>query len=268
MSLSIKRYQETGTQALRRALTILNTFSQGTPELSVTEISKSLSLPKGTVHRLLSCLKFHNFIEQDEYNSRYRLGWRIFELGSCVDALNLLKRKARPYLEELCEKSKETVHLAVLQEGDILYIDKIMGLYKMTMITSVGLRLPSHVGGLGKALLAFLPETDLEKIIDGKELKKFTKNTIVDPNRLKEVLKKVKQNGYAIDHEEVEIGLTCVGVPIKDFTSKVVAAVSISGPTLRMSKEVMAQSIRLAVDTGKKISNVLGFENDSQGRLK
>jgi len=265
MSLSIKRYQETGTQALRRALTILNTFAQGTPELSVTEISKSLSLPKGTVHRLLSCLKEENFIAQDEENAKYRLGWRLFELGSCVDALNLLKKKARPYLEELCEKSKETVHLAVLEGGDIFYIDKIMGTYRMTMITSVGLRLPSHVGGLGKALLAFLPETDLEKIIDGRGFKKFTKHTITDPHKLKEVLKKVKQNGYAIDHEEVEIGLTCVGVPIKDFTGKVVAAVSVSGPTLRMSKEMMPQYIRLAVDTGKKISSVLGFKNNSKG---
>jgi DNA-binding IclR family transcriptional regulator len=257
----VKKYQEDGTQALRRALSILNSFSKDTVELSLTDISKSLSLPKGTVHRLLSCLKYCDFIGQDETNLKYRLGWRLFELGACVDPLNLLKKKARPYLEELSEKSKEAVHIATLKEGDIFYVDKVMGNYKMTMITHIGLRLPAHVGGLGKSLLAFLSEEKLNKIIDSKELKKFTKNTLTDPNELKKALKKVKENGFAIDNEEVEIGLTCVGVPIRDLTGKVIAAISISGPTIRMSKDMMQQYTKMALETGGKISCALGFRN-------
>ena len=124
MKLDTKKYQETGTQALGRALSILNSFSQDKVELSLADISKSLSLPKGTVHRLLSSLKHQSFIEQNESNHKYRLGWRLFELGACVDTINILQKKAHPYLEELCEKSKETVHVAVLKEGDIFYIDK------------------------------------------------------------------------------------------------------------------------------------------------
>jgi DNA-binding IclR family transcriptional regulator len=147
MDLLVKKYQENGTQALRRALSILNLFSEDTAELSLMDISKSLSLPKSTVHRLLSCLKYCDFIGQDEINLKYRLGWRLFELGACVDTLNLLKKKAHTYLEELSEKSKETVHLAVLKEGGIFYVDKVMGNYKMTMITQIGLKLPAHVGG-------------------------------------------------------------------------------------------------------------------------
>jgi len=268
MEITRKKYQEDGTQALRRALSILNCFLQDTSELSLTDLSKSLSLPKGTVHRLLSALKFQNFIEQDEDSLKYRLGWGLFELGSYVDTINILKKKARPYLEALCEKSKETVHLAVLKEGNIFYIDKIVGAHKITMVTSVGLRLPSHIGGLGKSLIAFLPDDELDKIIKERELQKFTKNTIIDPNKLKDTLKRVRENGFAIDNEEFEIGLTCVGVPIKDFTGKVVAAISISGPTLRMNKDMMPYYIKLALEAGKKISNSLGFKNNLQGDPK
>jgi DNA-binding IclR family transcriptional regulator len=180
----------------------------------------------------------------------------------------MLQKKARPYMEELCEKAKETVHLAVLKEGDIFYIDKIIGSHRITIVTSVGLRLPSHLGGLGKSLLAFFPEEELDKIIKGRELVKFTKNTITDLDRLKIALKKVRENGFAIDNEEFEIGLTCVGVPIKDFTGKVVAAISISGPTLRMNKDMMPYYTKLALEAGKKISNVLGFKNNAPGSLK
>ena len=127
---------------------------------------------------------------------------------------------------------------------------------------------PSHIGGLGKSLLAFLPEDELNKIINGRELKKFTRNTITDPDKLKEVLKRVRESGYAIDNEEFEIGLTCVGVPIKDFSNKVVAAISISGPTLRMNKEMMPHYVKLALEAGKKISNALGFKNHFQGSVK
>lgn len=252
-----------GTQAITRALTILNCFSQDTIELSLTDISKSLSLPKGTVHRLLSSLKEYNFIDQNDFNLKYRLGWRLLELGSGVDTLNLLKEKANPYLKELCEKVEEAVHLAVLKDGDIFYIDKIIGPRRMTMITYIGLRLPSHLGGLGKSLLAFLPEEELNKIIYNGELKRFTKNTLTDPNKLKESLKKVREKGFAIDNEEVEIGLTCVGVPIRDFTGKVAAAISISGPTTRISKDMMPKYIENVLETGRKISWALGFKNQT-----
>ncbi len=268
MEAARKKYQETGTQALRRALSILNSFSQDNLELSLADISKSLSLPKGTVHRLLSSLRHQSFIEQNESNHKYRLGWRLFELGACVDTINILQKKAHPYLEELCEKSKETVHLAVLKDGDIFYIDKIIGAHRITIVTSVGLRLPSHIGGLGKSLIAFFPEEDLDKIFKGKPLMKFTKNTITDLDKLKLALKKVRESGFAIDNEEFEIGLTCVGVPIKDFTGKAVAAISISGPTLRMNKDMMPYYIKLALEAGKKISTALGFKNNSEGSLK
>jgi IclR family KDG regulon transcriptional repressor len=268
MEAARKKYQETGTQALRRALSILNSFSQDNLELSLSDLSKSLSLPKGTVHRLLSSLRHESFIEQNESNHRYRLGWRLFELGACVDTINILQKKAHPYLEELCGKSKETVHLAVLKDGDIFYIDKIIGAHRMTIVTSVGLRLPSHIGGLGKSLIAFSPEEELEKIFKGKTLTKFTKNTITELDKLKLALKRVRESGFAIDNEEFEIGLTCVGIPIKDFTDKVVAAISISGPTLRMNKDMMPYYTKLALEAGKKISNALGFKDNSGGSLK
>jgi len=263
-----KKYQETGTQALRRALSILNSFSQDNLELSLADLSKSLSLPKGTVHRLLASLRHQSFIEQNESNHKYRLGWRLFELGACVDTINILQKKAHPYLEELCEKSKETVHLAVLKEGNIFYIDKIIGAHRMTIVTSVGMRLPSHIGGLGKSLIAFFPEEELDKIFKGKALIRFTRNTITDLDKLKLALKKVRETGFAVDNEEFEIGLTCVGVPIKDLTGKVVAAISISGPALRMTKDMMPQYIKLALEAGKKISNALGYKNNFQGSLK
>ncbi len=259
--------QSPGTQALKRAFAVFNCFSQDVSESSLKEVSKTLSLPKATVHRILSALKYLDFIEQDEVTHKYRLGWRLFELGNCVDTLNLLKKKSRPYLEELCEKAKETVHLAVLRDRDVLYVDKIMGSHKMTMITSVGLRLPSHVGSLGKCLLAFLPEGELDRIIRSTKLRKFTEYTITDPKKLKEVLRKVRTNGFAIDNEEVEIGLTCVGVPIMDGSHKVVAAISISGPKARMHRDMMLQYTRIALEAAGKISYALGLRDRPTGRV-
>jgi DNA-binding IclR family transcriptional regulator len=260
-----ENYQALGTQALRRAFAVLGCFSLDVLECSLKEISDALFLPKATVHRLLSALKHLDLLEQDEDTHKYRLGWKLFELGNCVDTLNLLKKKARPYLEGLREKVRETVHLAVLSDTEVLYVDKIMGSHRMTMITSVGLRLPSHVGGLGKCLLAFLPEAELDRVIKASKLRRFTENTITDPEKLKEVLKKVRTNGFAIDNEEVEIGLTCVGVPVMDGNRKVVAAISVSGPKARMDRATMRQHTRMALEEARKISHALGFRDGPVG---
>ena len=262
----MKKCEEPGTQALSRAVSVLNSFSEGRYELSLTEVSDMLSLPKPTVHRLLSAMKYHGFIEQDGGGQKYRLGWKLFELGTRVNRIHAIQEKAHPYLQGLSERSKETVHLAILKEGNIFYIDKIQGLYAMSMVTSVGLKLPAYLGGLGKCLLAFLPENELLRALNGRKLKKFTSNTLTEPIRLQEALREVRGKGYAIDHEEFEIGLTCVGVPIWDFSNKVVAAISIAGPTFRMNKERMPHYIKLAVETGRKISQELGYRSDSRSQ--
>jgi len=262
----MRKIEEPGTQALSRAISLLDCFSEGRSGFTLSELSDELSLAKATVHRLLSALKYHGFIEQDEAGGEYRLGWKLFALGNHVNRLHSIKQKAHPYLLELSEKSKETVHLGVLKEGNIFYLDKIQGFYAMSMITSIGLRLPANLGGLGKCLLAFLSEEELRGALFGKKLKKFTENTLTEPGELEEALREVRAKGYAIDNEEFETGLTCVGVPIWDFSGKVVAAISISGPTLRMNKERMPNYIKLAVETGRRISQELGYESDSRSK--
>jgi IclR family transcriptional regulator, KDG regulon repressor len=247
-----------GAQVLQRAFALLNCFSHDITELSLQEISKHLSLPKPTVHRILSALKHFDFVEQDEDTRKYRLGWKMFELGSCVDTLNLLKTRARPHLQELCTRARETVHLAVLRNSEILYVDKIMGPHRMTMITSIGLRLPSHVGGLGKCLLAFAPQGEFDTVIGSAELKQYTPNTITDPEKLREVLAEVRTNGFAIDNEEVEIGLTCIAAPLLDGNHNSVGAISIAGPKVRMTRVVMAEYTKIALEAAARISHDLG----------
>ena len=237
-------------------------FSIEKPSWGVTELSCKLNLPKSTIYRILHSLKEEGFLIQDLKDNKYSLGLNFFELGSIVIGSMELHEKARPILRELVKATDETVHLTVLNGAEVIYIDKIESTQSFQMYSKLGRRAPAYCTGVGKALLAYLPEKDIDELFKDKKLIAYTKNTITDLDKLKEELKIIHQRGYAIDNEEINYGLKCVAAPIKNYTGKTIASISISGSPENFKQKGISSIIKVA----QKLSLSLGY-NDKYSHL-
>ena len=250
-------------QTIERASSILDILGQSPQGISIRELSTKIKLPKGTTHRLLSSLSYFGYVRQDPKTRNYLLGLKLVELGQLLLGQLDIRKEAEPFLRDLAERTKETVHLVFLDRNEIVYIDKVetdQNPSGLKMASRVGLRNPAHSSAVGKVLLAHFPEEELKNFIKEKGLAKRTENTIVDPTQLKEHLKSVRAQGYAIDDEENEKGIRCVAAPIYNEVGKTVAAISISGPAFRITKKVIQESLKKEVmETALKVSQRLGF---------
>jgi len=250
-------------QTIERASSILDILGQSPQGISIRELSTKIKLPKGTTHRLLSSLSYFGYVRQDPKTRNYLLGLKLVELGQLLLGQLDLRKEAEPFLRDLAERTKETVHLVFLDRNEIVYIDKVeteQNSSGLKMASRVGLRNPAHSSAVGKVLLAHFPEEELKNFIKEKGLAKRTENTIIDPTQLKDHLKSVRAQGYAIDDEENEKGIRCVAAPIYNEGGKTVAAISISGPAFRITKKVIQESLKKEVmETAHKISERLGF---------
>lgn len=259
-SPSVSAHDQEGTvNAVIRALSILDLLGQANEELGVTEISHETNLHKSTVFRLLNTLALSGYIKQNPENGKYALSIHLVQLGMSVLNRIDLRRVARPYLEELLNTCGEAVHLGILDQGDVIYIDKIDVDRPLTMGSRIGGKSPGYCTGLGKVLMAYLPEPELQQLVTKRKFCRFTVNTIVEPNQLLEHLARIREQGYALDDEEHELGIRCLAVPIKDHKGNVVAAVSVSGPTLRMTREKLDQITPRVIAVGQRISLALGY---------
>ena len=251
-------------QTIDRVSSLIDILSRSPRGISLRDLSAEGKLPKGTTHRLLSSLTYFGFARQDLKTRNYLLGFKWIELGQLVLSQLDLRREAEPFLKDLAEKTKETVHLVFLDRNEIVYIDKVEadhGQGGLRMASRIGLRNPAHSSAVGKVLLADFPEEALEFFLRNKGLPRRTGNTITEPNQLKEHLTLVKRQGYAIDDEENEKGIRCVGAPIYNETGKAVAAVSVSGPAFRITKKVIQETLKKQVmETALKISRRLGYQ--------
>lgn len=246
-------------QVVDRVASILDCFSLDRPELGVGELSRMTGLSKGTVHRFLNALRRHRLIEQNPVTKQYRLGLKLFELGTRAIANVDHVGQAEAFLHRLAKETGETTHLAVLDQGMTFYVAKVEGWHSLRMPSQVGKRLPSHCTGLGKALLAFLPGSELEGIVAKHGLPRFTDRTITSLTALKRELAQVRKQGYSVDQGEVEDGLYCVGAPVRDFTGAVVAAISIAGPSTRIEGTI-PRLAREVIATASDISKALGAQ--------
>jgi DNA-binding IclR family transcriptional regulator len=250
-------------QTIERASSILDILGQSPQGISIRELSTKIKLPKGTTHRLLSSLSYFGYVRQDPKTRNYLLGLKLVELGQLLLGQLDLRKEAEPFLRDLAERTKETVHLVFLDRNEIVYIDKVeteQNSSGLKMASRVGLRNPAHSSAVGKVLLAHFPEEELKNFIKEKGLAKRTENTIIDPTQLKDHLKLVRAQGYAIDDEENEKGIRCVAAPIYNEVGKTVAAISISGPAFRITKKVIQESLKKEVmETALKVSQRLGF---------
>ena len=251
-------------QSLERAALILDVLSRFSQGLSLGELSEKVNLSKGTVHRLLSSLSYLDFIRQDPLSKQYLLGFKLVELGNSLLNQIDFRIEARPFLIDLAETSGETVHMVILDRSEVLYIDKVEASGKSTglrMASMLGSRIPAHCSAVGKVLLASLSETKFEEIVGTGPLPRKTANTITDPEELKIHLKQVRQNGYALDNEENEIGIRCFAAPICDQRGEVIAAISISAPAIRIKTRILVTSLKeQVIETALKISRKLGYQ--------
>jgi len=249
-------------QVLDRTLGILETLSSHGPELTLVEVSDYLGLHKSTVHHLLMVLEQYRFIEKSPQNGKYRLGLKLFELGSKAVAHLDLRERARPVLERLVFETGETAHMCVLDQGEALCVEKVEASRTVRIPTTVGQRHPVHGTAVGKALIAFLAEEELESVIRGRGLRAYTRKTITTLAQLRDELQRVRERGYALDDGEIEEGLNCIGAPIRDYSGKVVAAISIAGPAFRLTDEKIPVLARSVIKAANQLSTELGYQGE------
>lgn len=252
-------------QSVSRALELLNVFSLERPELSLTEISRCLNLGPSSTLRLLVTLQSYGFVEQSLESRKYHLGVACLKLGSIILQQSDIRKQALPILLSLRDDCRDTVHLARLDDREVIYLEKLNGLLPIGMMGSkVGGSSPAHCTGLGKAMLAHKTEAELRQLYAESELDRFTPNTITDFMELLAELDHIRGCGYAIDNEEHEIDVKCVAVPIWDYRQTVVGAISVAGPISRINQAIAEQQLIYKVkEAAQAISGRLGGNADN-----
>ncbi|WP_352400164.1 IclR family transcriptional regulator [Anaerotignum sp.] len=230
-------------------------------ELSIGEISQALSMDKTTVHRLINTIKEAGYIVQNPCNRKYSNSIKIFTIGTRIIERTGLKEIARPYLETIGEQTKETINLSMHSGNDIVYVDKIESDSAIKVGIKIGTALPMYCTGMGKAILAFLPDENVNEIIDNTSFCRRTSNTVSGKEALLEQLEAVRKNGYAKDAEEYVDGLISFAAPIFDYRNSPVAAISISMPKMRYNETEQREFyVNLVKDTAGALSKELGHK--------
>jgi DNA-binding IclR family transcriptional regulator len=251
-------------QVLDRALAALEVIAHRDQESSLVEICTALKLHKSTVHRLLMVLEHHHFVDKNPETGRYRLGLRLFELGSKAIATLDLRDRAQAHLVRLQRETQETVNLAILEQGEVLYIAKIEPQRNLRMAARIGHRYPCHSTALGKAILAGLPEADVDAVLCRANLKSRTPNTLTTAAAVKRDLAHVRKRGYAIDDEENEQGAKCVGAAVWGHSGRPIAAISVSAPAVRLDQAKLESAAAALVRAASDLSRELGYRGDEQ----
>ncbi|MBU5294131.1 IclR family transcriptional regulator [Anaerosalibacter bizertensis] len=246
-------------QSVDRTLSILELLADYDDGLRIMEISDKVGLHKSTVHRLLSTLAYKGYVVQDLDTNKYKLTLKLFELGSKrIKDIDILSA-SKPYTKALMEKINEIVHLVIQDGNEIVYIDKVEADNTIRMASNIGKRSPMYSTSVGKAMLAFMEEDEVEEIWNNSEIEKFTEYTITDLDDLKDKLKEIRERGYSVDDQENELGVRCIGAPVFNRFGKVEGAISISGPTIRVTEEKVEEIAREVIKYANMISNELGY---------
>lgn len=260
---SSKPKSEYAIQTVANALRILEVFHTES-EIGVSDLARRLDLHKNNAFRLLATLELGGYIRQNPETELYRLGPCCLELGQAYERNHDLVEQARPFLEALCAQAGETAHLGSLDGHEVVHLGANLPDQLVLTGSRVGARLPTHCTALGKVLLAgsvVAPDAapaNMDALRD-RALSAHTDGTIVDFTKLVDELRNIEMRGYAVDLEELSTGLCCVAAPVRNASSRVVAALSISGPSFRLSESVLHGSAAEAVvDVASQFSRELG----------
>ena len=250
-------------QGLDRVVAILDLLGASDNSLSLAEICQRMGLHKSTAHRALMALERTGMIERAPA-SRYRLGLKLYDMGSrAVEQIDLRSR-VHPHLRKLALRVGEIVHLGVLHKTRVVYIDKVEPINRRVCISSrTGTSNPVYSTSLGKAILAYLPPDEVAKTVAKIQFNGFTAKTLTSPDELLEALERVRRRGYAVDDEEMEIGTRCVGAAILDATGRPIAAVSISGSATRLAAHCVPAIAQHVMRCAQEITSALKVDADA-----
>lgn len=246
-------------EALHRGLRILETFSEETPQLSLAEIVEAVGLDKSTAFRFVYTLQTLGYLERDPESKRYRPGLKVLKLGyTALNSLDIVQL-ARPYLKELSEKTDEATNMALRDGAEIVYVVRISPLQIVNVNLRVGSRLPVYCTSMGKALLADLSPEELHELLGEGPYEALTPKTITEPDTLLAELERVNRLGYAVNDEELIIGVRSLAAPIRQTDGEVVSAINVSVSSARLTREEMEKQFAEAVvETAQWISQALG----------
>jgi DNA-binding IclR family transcriptional regulator len=246
-------------QSVDRALTIIKLVSSRKDGMGVTELANILGLNKSSIFRILETMTAHGFTEQNKETKKYKLGYQFLELSTKLLESIDIRKEAIPFLKQLEEISNEVIHLVIYSQKEAVYIEKLEGNETLRMHSQVGRRAPLHCTSAGKAILAYLPANEVKDIILKNGLPRHTEKTIISEEELFKNLSMIRKQGYGIEREENETGITCIAVPIFNHHGDVAGAISISGTALRMNDEKIAAIKGKLLEVGMMLSQRLGY---------
>jgi DNA-binding IclR family transcriptional regulator len=243
-------------QSVDRALTILGILAR-LGEAGVTEVAVELGVHKSTAFRLVATLESHGMVEQNEERGKYRLGVGVLRLAGATTARLDVVQEARPICRKLAADSGETVNIAVLSDRSALYLDQVAGQSALQSHNWVGQHIPLHATSNGKVLLSGLSGDEVDN--RGPQLPSYTPETVTTKARLRRDLAEVREQGYAVAVDELEVGLTAIAAPIRNAHGDVIASLSVSGPTFRLGEPRVKELVPVVQDAAEEVSRRLGF---------
>lgn len=254
-------------QTVIKAIEIIEILAKDSTSrgIGISDLSRRLGLGKSTIHRILETLMYYRYIDKNEETNKYRLGWGLYTAGQMVPKQNQLYNMDPTLLIDLSRIVRETVNVGVMRGGEVVIISKIEGSQENLQVNlQAGEHEALHATGLGKVLLSELPEEQVQDMLDSVrgKLKKYTHNTIDTIDEYLAELEKVKKQGYAVDNEEFCIGLYCLAMPLRDYTGKVIAALSVSTPYARITETKSQEILNRLAEYSKRISLNLGYQEN------
>ena len=247
-----------GTQAVRRAVALLERFSDERPSWNVTDLAEALNLNRTTTYRLLTALASADLVTRDADSDSYRLGSNLIALGGRAQRANPLRPLTQPELAQLVEATGETATLEILVEHDILVIEEVVSDRLLSGTQSIGTRWPVYATSTGLALLANLPDKQVNELLAGS-LTAITAKTETDARRIRQKLAQARQQGYAVLAEALELGYVAIAAPILNHEGHPVAALSVGGPLVRLTTTRIEEIGRLLRQAAGRVSYQLGF---------
>lgn len=267
MKHSRRRERESNSYSIRaidRAVQVLNCFSFHQNDWTLAELARLTRLSKSTVFRILQTLEKHKFIASDPLLNRYTLGMKLFELGGVVfSSFSLRKAASRP-LDLLEAKVNHTVLMGILEDGELVYIDKREGNDPIKLTSEIGKKRPPYLGMLGKTLMAYVPEAEADALLSRYPLEKAASLSITDLRKFKKSLKEIREKGYTYECSEAVEGVIGIAAPVRNYLRKVVAAVGTVFPAFGSDDRKIRETIRLVMETAEEISKALGFIESSR----
>lgn len=244
--------------ALEKALSIIETLSDVGEPVGVSELCKMLDIPKTSAFFILNTLEQHQYIIKTD-DGKYRLGTRFISIGLSVLSKIDIRKVAKPFMEELLKETDFTVHLAVLDHNEAMYVEKVENHAFVKFSTYIGQRLPLHASGVGKAMAAQMTDAQLESLFNEVGLSSKTENTVTSPKDFRSMLEVTRTNGYAIEDEEGEYGIRCIGAPILGHDGKLIGAISVTAIRSELPIQEIPHVGEKVKATALRISNQMGY---------